>query len=147
MPKTNTRTCGLYILETSILMIRWKKIRNNTHVQKGLCMRIFVSERSDMYETYPVLIESNWIPCRFFWRIVRQNPRTSFPGNNCHPICTNIYHTTISIFLKSLKVIWLIDHLRNRLNFDLNKSGQKFHHSLKEHHKISNIPKFRCEML
>jgi hypothetical protein len=32
-------------------------------------------------------------------------------------------------------------------NFDLDKSGQKFHHSLKEHHKISNIPKFRCEML
>jgi hypothetical protein len=23
-------------------------------------------------------------------------------------------------------------------------SGQNFHHSLKEHHKISNIPKFRC---
>jgi hypothetical protein len=23
----------------------------------------------------------------------------------------------------------------------------QFHHSLKEHHKISNIPKFRCEML
>jgi hypothetical protein len=40
-----------------------------------------------------------------------------------------------------------IDHLRNRLNFDLNKSRQKFHHSLKEHPKISNIPKFRCEML
>ena len=41
-----------------------------------------------------------------------------------------------------------IDHLRNRLNFDLNKSRQKFHHSLKEHHKISNTPaKFRCEML
>jgi hypothetical protein len=32
-------------------------------------------------------------------------------------------------------------------NFDLDKSRQKFHHSLKEHHKISNIPKFRCEML
>jgi hypothetical protein len=32
-------------------------------------------------------------------------------------------------------------------NFDLDKSKQKFHHSLKEHHKISNIPKFRCEML
>ena len=32
-------------------------------------------------------------------------------------------------------------------NFDLNKSRQNFHHSLKslkEHHKISNIPKFRC---
>jgi hypothetical protein len=40
-----------------------------------------------------------------------------------------------------------IDHLRNRQNFDLNKSRQEFHHSLKEHHKISNIPKFRCEML
>jgi hypothetical protein len=25
-------------------------------------------------------------------------------------------------------------------NFDLDKSGQKFHHNLKEHHKISNIP-------
>jgi hypothetical protein len=43
--------------------------------------------------------------------------------------------------------VFVIDHLRNRLNFDLNKSRQKFHHSLKEHHKISNIPKFRCEML
>ena len=35
----------------------------------------------------------------------------------------------------------------NEQNFDLDKSGQKFHHSLKEHHKISNISKFRCEML
>jgi hypothetical protein len=30
------------------------------------------------------------------------------------------------------------DHLHYRLNFDLNKSRHKFHHSLKEHHKISN---------
>jgi hypothetical protein len=44
--------------------------------------------------------------------------------------------------------VWLpIDHLRNRQNFDLNKSRQKFHYSLKEHHKISNISKIRCEML
>jgi hypothetical protein len=35
----------------------------------------------------------------------------------------------------------------NEQNFDLDKSRQKFHHSLKEHHKISNIPKFCCEML
>ena len=35
----------------------------------------------------------------------------------------------------------------NEHNFDLDKSRQQFHHSLKEHHKISNIPKFRCEML
>jgi hypothetical protein len=37
--------------------------------------------------------------------------------------------------------------LPNEQKFDLNKSRQKFHHGLKEHHKISNIPKFRCEML
>jgi hypothetical protein len=48
---------------------------------------------------------------------------------------------------RSVYICQVIDHLRNRLNFDLNKSRQKFHHSLKEHHKISNIPKFRCEML
>jgi hypothetical protein len=28
-------------------------------------------------------------------------------------------------------------------NFELNKTRRKFHHSLKEHHKISNIPKLR----
>jgi hypothetical protein len=38
------------------------------------------------------------------------------------------------------------DLLPNEQNFDLDKSRQ-FHHSLNEHHKISNIPKFRCEML
>jgi hypothetical protein len=32
--------------------------------------------------------------------------------------------------------------LPGKQNFDLDKSRQKFHHSLKEHHKISNIPKF-----
>jgi hypothetical protein len=37
-----------------------------------------------------------------------------------------------------------MDHLHYRLNFDLNKSRQ---HSLKEHHKISNIPKFRKAIL
>ena len=51
---------------------------------------------------------------------------------------------TLSAFAVSRN---LMDHLHYRLNFDLNKSRQKFHHSLKEHHKISNIPKFRCEML
>jgi hypothetical protein len=39
------------------------------------------------------------------------------------------------------------DLFPNEQNFDLDKSRQTFHHSLKEHHKISNIPKFRCEML
>jgi hypothetical protein len=45
------------------------------------------------------------------------------------------------------RVSWPIDLSPFEWNFDLDKSGQKFHHSLKEHHKISNIPKFRCEML
>jgi hypothetical protein len=49
--------------------------------------------------------------------------------------------------LRPTDVSLIMDHLHYRLHFDLNKSGQKFHHSLKEHHKISNIPKFRCEML
>jgi hypothetical protein len=40
-----------------------------------------------------------------------------------------------------------MDLFPNEQNFDLDKSRQKFHHSLKEHYKISNIPKFRCEML
>jgi hypothetical protein len=40
-----------------------------------------------------------------------------------------------------------MDLFPNEQNFDLAKSRQKFHHSLKENRKISNIPKFRCEML
>jgi hypothetical protein len=40
-----------------------------------------------------------------------------------------------------------MDLFPNKQNFDLDKSRQNFSHSLKEHHKISNIPKFRCEML
>jgi hypothetical protein len=40
-----------------------------------------------------------------------------------------------------------MDHSPINQNFELNKSRQKFHHSLKEHQTISNIPKFRCKML
>ena len=58
----------------------------------------------------------------------------------CWPVCFRRHW-------KCPSLVGLIDHLRNRQNFDLNKSRQTFHHSLKEHHKISNIPKFRCEML
>ena len=53
-------------------------------------------------------------------------------------------------FLKTTSM----DLFPNEENFDLDKSRQKFHHSLKEHHKISNIPTFRhkfvakcCKML
>jgi hypothetical protein len=52
------------------------------------------------------------------------------------------------------KISWLavvvmlgMDLFPNEPNVDLDKSRQSFHHSLKEHRKISNIPKFRCEML
>jgi hypothetical protein len=41
----------------------------------------------------------------------------------------------------------LMDQSHINQNFELDKSRQNFHHSLKEHHKISNIPKFRYEML
>jgi hypothetical protein len=44
-------------------------------------------------------------------------------------------------------VIVAMDLLPNEQNFDLDKSRQQFYHTLKEHHKISIIPKFRCEML
>ena len=49
------------------------------------------------------------------------------------------------IYLKN----WLsaMDLFPNDQNFDLNKCRQKFDDSLKEYHKISNIPKFRCEVL
>ena len=40
----------------------------------------------------------------------------------------------------------IMDLFPNEQNFDLDKSRQKFHHSLKEHHKISNIAMFRCKM-
>ena len=36
----------------------------------------------------------------------------------------------------------LMDLFPNEQNFDLDKSREKFHHSLKEHHKISNILSF-----
>jgi hypothetical protein len=68
--------------------------------------------------------------------------------------------STSSTILRPLSSIYLEQELQsfeakmaemdlfpNEQNFDLGKSRQKFHHSLKEHHEISNIPKFRCEML
>jgi hypothetical protein len=38
------------------------------------------------------------------------------------------------------EIVGSVDLFPNEQNFDLDKSRQKFHHSLKEHHKISNIP-------
>jgi hypothetical protein len=43
----------------------------------------------------------------------------------------------------------VMDLFPNEQNFDLDKSRQTLHHSLKEHHnsKLVTFPKFRCEML
>jgi hypothetical protein len=50
------------------------------------------------------------------------------------------------IKLKTHSVICIANGLfPNEQNFGQNR--QNVHYSLKEHHKISNIPKFRCEML
>jgi hypothetical protein len=35
----------------------------------------------------------------------------------------------------------------NEQNFDLDKSRQKFYHSLKEHHKMSKLVKFRTSFV
>ncbi len=42
---------------------------------------------------------------------------------------------------------WLMDDLRFRLNFNLSKKNENYHHSQKERLGISNIAKFGCEML
>jgi hypothetical protein len=57
-----------------------------------------------------------------------------------------ISQKSMLLILLVILISWM-DLVPNEHNFDLDKSGQKFHHSLKEDHKISNIPKFRCEML
>ena len=58
------------------------------------------------------------------------------------------FKMTISAFdINVEKRTFAIDLSPYNQNFDLGKSREIFHHSLKEHHKISNIPKFRCEML
>jgi hypothetical protein len=53
--------------------------------------------------------------------------------------------------LTDIQIVWnnesAMDLLPDEQIFDLDKSRQKCCHDLKEHHKISNIPKFRCEML
>ena len=51
-----------------------------------------------------------------------------------------------NVFFK-LPIMDLLYLISNEQHFDLDKSRQKIHHGLKEHHKISNIPKFRCKML
>jgi hypothetical protein len=58
--------------------------------------------------------------------------------------CDRSISVTQKVNIKQKNVM---DLFPNEQNFDLDESRQKFHHSLKGHHKISNIPKFRFEML
>jgi hypothetical protein len=63
-------------------------------------------------------------------------------------LCGGVESYADGVYTTVIKVKTLtMDHSPINQNFDLNKSKQNFHHSMKEHHKISNIPKFRCEML
>jgi hypothetical protein len=66
-----------------------------------------------------------------------------------HDISVGFVFSSFAVcnFGKTKKQVSKTDLFPNEQNFDLDKSRQKFHHSLKEHHKISNIPTFRCEML
>ena len=73
-------------------------------------------------------------------------------GKTCHSVILYCFYnsahaTDQTLFSFTFRGQVSMDLLPNEQNFDLDTSRQKCHHSLKEHHKISNIPKFRCEML
>jgi hypothetical protein len=71
------------------------------------------------------------------------------PGKEMPPVVkTPVGNVGLSIVSLNEEVFFFypMDLFPNEQNFDLDKSGQTFHHSLKEHHRISNIPQFRCEM-
>jgi hypothetical protein len=62
---------------------------------------------------------------------------------------TDICWAAYMVFLSKEKFVKTeaMDQSPINQNFELNKSRQKFHHILKEHHKISSIPKFRFKMM
>jgi hypothetical protein len=64
-----------------------------------------------------------------------------------HPMIIFLGNKKIEFLPGILVILCIIDLSPFKWNFDLDKSGQKFHHGLKEHHKISNIPNFRCKIL
>jgi hypothetical protein len=104
-----------------------------------LALPIPTSTDSSRLENVNKLVEAN--DCR--------TENSSSRDVNYHRMKNNIvqgFRLTHGLIEKCSWNQW-IDNLHYRLNFDLDKCRQKFHHSLKEHHKISNIPKFRCEML
>jgi hypothetical protein len=91
-----------------------------THLEQNECGRLMFPERKDVF--FEVAVRYTASKNTRIQKVCHQSPRL---------------YSLVSV----------MDHLHYRLNFDQDKSRQKFHHSLKEHHKISNIPKFRCEML
>ena len=76
--------------------------------------------------------------------LLEKNRKKRKTGGKREKTKKNRYFTEIEPYLYEFDAIDLSPYNQN---FDLGKSRQICHHSLKEHHKISNIPKFRCEML
>ena len=71
-----------------------------------------------------------------------------FHRNQGHKHLKNVSesHTLVTVssrWYSTVVLTTVMDHSPINQNFELNKSN----HSLKEQHKISNIPKFRCKML
>ena len=60
---------------------------------------------------------------------------------------STIFSTHKMLLVRSKICSYRIDDSSYRLNFDLGKKNKIYHHSQKEHVKISNIGKFGREML
>ena len=56
-------------------------------------------------------------------------------------------NTTVFLYRSVAKTNERPGVLGDMPRYDLDMPGQKFHNGSEEHHKSSNIPKFRCEML
>ena len=72
----------------------------------------------------------------------------------CHPNIINRdsdvrihFHMTVAYGLSFLYYKFSMDNLHVRLNVDLGKQNKIYHHSSKEHLKVSKIAKFGCQML
>jgi hypothetical protein len=72
---------------------------------------------------------------------IKDKRRQKFLDFQCYPKQSQVLYFIPHVLLGREFCTWRTFNLITKI------SRQKFHHSLKEHHKISNIPKFRCEML
>ena len=121
-------------------ILKTKKVQNVVFNLKGriLLLFYFVKHIHGQFKTYLKLRNFKVYSSVYFKQTAKTIPTV---GKSRHIL---FYKT---ILLCILKISVSMDLFPNEQNFDLDTSRQTFHHSLKEHHKISNIPKFRCEML